>query len=344
MLFRTALGFAAIAAASVPIAADDYVKALETRWGGARISNTDFANMRYYAQHSAAAYCNIGTRAGQQITCGNNACPLVAQNRAKVVTSVVGGLTGAGAYVAIDHVRREIVVSIRGSNNIRNYITNLIFSWSDCDFTTKCQVHAGFAQAWDEIKVAVNKAITLATRGKRQYAVVFTGHSLGGAVATLGAAYLRRSGLHVRLYTYGSPRVGNDRFASWFSNIQGGQWRVTHEDDPVPRLPPSFSGYRHITPEYWLSGGNGGNTYKTDYTIANVKVCEGIDSTQCNAGRDVTDINAHLYYFGAIASCAPSSLQLRDADGQDDPLPKDVSERLADWSRKDQEFAKNENI
>ncbi|KAH0599030.1 hypothetical protein MHUMG1_03144 [Metarhizium humberi] len=343
MLFKTALGFAAIAAASAPITADDSAKALETRWG-ARISNNDFANIRFYAQHSAAAYCNIGVPPGQQITCGNNACPLVARNRVKVAASVTGDLTGAGAYVAIDTVRREIVVSIRGSNNIRNYITNLIFSWTDCNFTKQCQVHAGFAQAWDEIKVTVNRAITNARRRYPQYAIVFTGHSLGGAVATIGAANLRRSGLWVNLYTYGSPRVGNDWFASWFSNVQGGQWRVTHEDDPVPRLPPIFSGYRHITPEYWLSGGNGGNTYKTDYTTANIKVCEGIASTQCNAGRDVTDINAHLYYFGAIASCAPSSLQLRDADAQDDPLPKDLSERLADWSRKDQEFVKNENV
>ncbi|KHN97242.1 lipase [Metarhizium album ARSEF 1941] len=345
MFCRTAFGFAALAAASASIAADGYAKALEIRWGGAPISDTDFDNLKFYSQHSAAAYCNIRVPNGHVITCGNMACPLVARNRPTVVATVVGALTGVGAYVAIDYVRMEIVVSIRGSNNIRNYITDLVFPWSDCPFTSQCKLHIGFAQGWNEIKASVGRAIAVSRRGNPRFTVVFTGHSLGGAVATIGAAYLRSGGLPVNLYTYGAPRVGNERFASWFSNgIQGRQWRVTHEDDPVPRLPPILAGYRHISPEYWLTGGNGGNTYKTDYTVSDVRVCEGAASIGCNAGRDVTDMYAHLYYFGSTASCGSLPLQLRDVDGQDGPLPEDISRRLAAWSRRDQESVKNEGI
>ena len=49
------------------------------------------------------------------------------------------------------------------------------------------------------------------------------GHSMGGALATLCAIDLKFAfGLpDVRVYTYGSPRVGNDIFASFFAaNIQ----------------------------------------------------------------------------------------------------------------------------
>jgi predicted lipase len=44
--------------------------------------------------------------------------------------------------------------------------------------------------------------------------VFCTGHSLGGALATLCALEMRqRLGLRVELYTFGSPRVGSPQFA-----------------------------------------------------------------------------------------------------------------------------------
>lgn len=245
-------------------------------------------------------------------------------------------MTGIGAYVATDSIRKEIVLSVRGSNNIRNFITDVIFAWRDCDFTAQCKLHTGFAQAWDEIKDASTKAIKAARAKNPNYKLVITGHSLGGAVATIGAAYLRRDGLAVDVYTFGSPRVGNDKFANWFSAQAGGQWRVTHENDPVPRLPPMFTGYRHVTPEYWLSGGK---ATKTDYTIGQVRVCQGISSIGCNAGTLIVDIFAHLYYLGETSACSGFPLQLR---GEED-LPEDLKQRLAAWSLKDQEFAKDMN-
>ncbi len=96
--------------------------------------------------------------------------------------------------------------------------------------------------------------------------MVATGHSLGGAVATLAAAYLRAAGNAVDLYTYGSPRVGNDAFANFVSAQAGLEIRVTHLDDPVPRLPPLLFSYRHTSPEYWLYDGGATTTnYECDW-------------------------------------------------------------------------------
>jgi len=46
-----------------------------------------------------------------------------------------------------------------------------------------------------------------------------TGHSLGGAVATLTAAELSTNTNYnvADVYTYGEPRVGNKKFADWFN-------------------------------------------------------------------------------------------------------------------------------
>lgn len=66
------------------------------------------------------------------------------------------------------------------------------------------------------------------------------GHSLGGAVATLAADWVKSNRLNpVKLYTFGAPRVSFEGFAQQVtrklsaSNI----FRVYHHSDPVPMIP-----------------------------------------------------------------------------------------------------------
>jgi len=165
--------------------------------------------------------------------------------------------------------------------------------------------------------------------------VVATGHSLGGAVATLAAAYLRAAGNAVDLYTYGSPRVGNDAFANFVSAQAGLEIRVTHLDDPVPRLPPLLFSYRHTSPEYWLYDG-GATT--TNYGVSDVKVCTGSANTACNAGTGGLDIDAHLYYLGPISGCS----QGFDFKKRADPAPltdAQLAERLNMFTALDIQYA-----
>jgi pimeloyl-ACP methyl ester carboxylesterase len=131
------------------------------------------------------------------------------------------------------------------------------------------------------------------------------GHSLGAAVATHAAAYLLNSKIAVsELYTFGSPRVGDPKFAEWFSQAFGAQRfkaRVTHKRDPVPHLPNLDWGFQHIGTEVFYKGSlkEGG------------RVCSdgGSEDKSCSdqywVDLDVTD---HLSYFdldftGTILTC-----------------------------------------
>ncbi len=84
-----------------------------------------------------------------------------------------------------------------------------------------------------------------------------TGHSLGGALATIASYRLMKMGLNVRgLYTFGSPRVGNRAFTHDFRVLafnkglkakgtpqqsgEGGLNRFVHRLDLVARVPPVF--------------------------------------------------------------------------------------------------------
>ena len=75
-----------------------------------------------------------------------------------------------------------------------------------------------------------------------------TGHSLGGALATLGALQAVGEGWPVSgVVTFGSPAVGDQAFVEFFTRTLGDRSdRVVHFADPVPRLLNAGWGYFHV--------------------------------------------------------------------------------------------------
>jgi hypothetical protein len=100
--------------------------------------------------------------------------------------------------------------------------------------------------------------------------------------------------------------VGNIPFVNFITN-QGNNFRVTHKEDPVPKLPGYLLGYAHISPEYWI-------TSPTDapVTTRDIKVSSGAINFSGNGGTWNSNANDHTWYFNATASCAPQQLELRD--------------------------------
>lgn len=99
------------------------------------------------------------------------------------------------------------------------------------------KVHKGFRNAleevWGELMPHLEK---LAADGRL---IWLTGHSLGAALATLAAD--RLSGVQ-GVYTFGSPRVGDRKFADGYG---ASIYRFVHRYDIVCRLPPSPP-YAHV--------------------------------------------------------------------------------------------------
>ncbi|GKT58485.1 lipase [Colletotrichum tofieldiae] len=309
------------------------VVALEER--AVTVTTADLSNFEYYVQMVAATSCNSEAGAGASITCGADACPDVEANGGKIVGTFSGLATGLQGFVATDPVKKNIIIAIRGSSNVRNWITNILFAFDDCDFVDDCKIHTGFANAWDEVKNALLTSVKSAKAANPSYTIIATGHSLGGAIATIAAANLRRDGYPVDLYTYGSPRVGNDAFVNFVTVQAGAEYRITHIDDPVPRLPPILFGYRHTSPEYWLSTGN---ATTIDYTIADIKVCEGDANTKCNGGTFGLNVDAHKYYFRRTGACNTDGFEFRERE--EEISDEDLAARLTAWVEQDIEFAK----
>ncbi len=102
-------------------------------------------------------------------------------------------------------------------------------------------VHGGFARRLNTLRNPLENALARLPSGCR---VWFTGHSLGGAIASL-AAYRYRQ-IAGGVYTFGSPRVGNAVFARTVSGQFGTRSiRYANDHDIVTRVPPELSGLPH---------------------------------------------------------------------------------------------------
>jgi esterase/lipase len=131
---------------------------------------------------------------------------------------------------------KQIVISIRGTSSFQDWLIDLDIMHAKNPFGPG-YVHQGFLEAFNSIKDIIDDYYKNNGKDKE---IIITGHSLGGAVATLIAAYLRsqKNCQKVMLYTFGSPRVGNKDFAAQFSTgFSFPYFRIVNNNDIVTKIP-----------------------------------------------------------------------------------------------------------
>lgn len=138
-----------------------------------------------------------------------------------------------------------LILALRGTeqSKLRDWITNLKFIITDHPWG---KVHKGFSDALDLIWNQIEKSIKEFRDNKQPLWI--TGHSLGGALATLAASrcFIRRIGRLYGVYTFGQPRVGNKQFSDIFdSHYKIVTHRFVNNEDIVTCV-PWISGYKHI--------------------------------------------------------------------------------------------------
>lgn len=138
------------------------------------------------------------------------------------------------ALLARDPVGDVTVLTFRGTEvDARDWATDLdtvMIPWAEGG-----RVHRGFAAALELIWADLVTALA-AVPGR----LLYTGHSLGAALATLASSRRRPAAL----YTFGSPRVGDLAFGETLAGLA--HRRFVHCCDIVTRVPPEVLDFRHV--------------------------------------------------------------------------------------------------
>lgn len=140
-------------------------------------------------------------------------------------------------------------VVFRGSDQVKDWLLNVSCGHSTAPYgnTKGIKVHTGFIKTYELVRTFIH------TKVGTKPNIVVTGHSLGGALATLCALDLQYCfGKNITCVPVASPRVGNKLFAESFNRRLPGTIRLTHGADLIPMVPLPVMGYRHIGTEFHI--------------------------------------------------------------------------------------------
>jgi hypothetical protein len=147
------------------------------------------------------------------------------------------------AYVAV--CPDAVIVAFRGTEptNWRDFMTDFSVGQIPFErtfhFSDWGRIHKGWADGVDAVLKKIESTIKSYDDGSRSLWI--TGHSLGGALAMVAAAFLSKVVSHhiAGVYTFGQPRVGDSVFRDRYNKALGAiTFRCVNDQDLVPHLPP----------------------------------------------------------------------------------------------------------
>ena len=221
-------------------------------------------------------------------------------------------------YVALSHILKAIVVTFRGSKNLNQVLVQFVqvlFAPKEQFFDGEVQSYfkSGFEELW--YPAMATKVISLVSEHP-SYQIWVTGHSLGGAMASLASTWLAYYNIAPRkqiiLYTFGMPRVGDYEYALQHDRLVNNSWRVVNGDDLVPHFPTLASitvlngPYHHGVEAFYSEAAT--SVYSPH------KECHGKpynEDVTCSLSEVTRSIEKHRNYFGIHvgdfwqANCVP---------------------------------------
>ncbi len=150
----------------------------------------------------------------------------------------------------------SLYICFRGSSSLKDWIVNLDLNLTKCTKNNKSyKIHNGFNNQYTSVKNDIINKISHLLNIYNINNIVITGHSLGGAIATVCSLDLIDNPLlfnkTVYCVTFGCPRVGNKDFINLYNSYDIKTHRIVTKGDPIVKLP--FNGnYRHVCSSIYL--------------------------------------------------------------------------------------------
>lgn len=156
----------------------------------------------------------------------------------------VYGVSKNSAQAALVEHENYLALVFRGTDELSDWIDNINSFPEQALFGA---FHRGFLHSvmdiWDELFARYKELNQRKPRG-----LFLTGHSLGGAMATVATSILiQQDETFTSTYTFGQPRAAT-RAASRIYNVEAGAktFRFQNNNDLVTRAPARIMGYSHV--------------------------------------------------------------------------------------------------
>ncbi|UVW84268.1 lipase family protein [Wolbachia endosymbiont of Aedes albopictus] len=212
---------------------------------------------------------------------------------------------------------KEITIAYRGTQDFDDVITDVSTALTSEILPEGGKMHNGFCNAFYDSLPSLSKILDSYAKEQgseiKDFKINCTGHSMGAALATITALYLKKvkDAEYVRVATFGSPRVFDFHGAEIYEKLLGENTiRVTNSSDPIPMFPSGSMGFKHVGKPLKIKTGNfviscfgmsfcvvGGYYHKTD--------------TYYNCIQDIKpedfqpDNNVSRYYYFSYVVAAP---------------------------------------
>lgn len=157
-------------------------------------------------------------------------------------------------------VNKHIIILVfKGTDKVEDWATNLSSMETRFIGEASANVHKGFQDAvklflrtvkkndfklddqWYRLEEKIFADLNANTK------IILTGHSLGGAIATLAACYFYDKGVaaeNLEVYTFGAPPIGTEDFVTHYDQ-KFPFYRLVNEFDIIPKL-DSISALHHL--------------------------------------------------------------------------------------------------
>jgi predicted lipase len=131
-------------------------------------------------------------------------------------------------------------------------------------------IHSGFLSAYTGLLPSITSAIQhQRVDDAATQPVLITGHSKGGAIASLLAWRLRSvENLPVKVVTFAAARTGTSAFATAYAGASIDHTRYEYGDDIVPHMPPSADGLLQLLSSLPVIGSRFSGLQRYDYCSA----------------------------------------------------------------------------
>lgn len=252
-----------------------------------RFSEDIYERLVYFGKASCLSSCidNDGLKPGKRLNKG--ACPrhikfcyeddinpTADRTRITMVIEAQKNQLGSG-FIMVDYAKEVIIMVFRSSTTSQDWFSDFNILPTNYEPASEkqyrrlikkgvinecknCKIHRGFNKFTESLSEAFLDEIETILQNFPDFQMVITGHSLGGALASIAGIELKLRGFHPMVLMYATPKIFNYDMKEWVNEIfdvetihdnimntgeiefSSGYFRVVHQGDYIPKIPPFY--------------------------------------------------------------------------------------------------------